>query len=341
MTTPQTQDELQSFIDNQVEERIDLEYKRASSLGRSDGIKREIVKDVSAMANAAGGIIVYGIAEYSDEPRKHLPEKLDPIKRSDYSREWLDQIIASIRPKIDNLKITPVPLDSGSDDTAYVVEIPQGATAHQGLDGKYYKRLNFTTDFMLDHEIRDVMARAIHPALTLNFKIRIESWTTSGGNFPFQQNEEKKSYPKPFFEIEVHNSSQKLAQYVTCWIKVPTGCFDDLPHNCEKHSGTTTDLKPCDVLFLTNRLRDVVGHQPLLNFSTPIYSEPYFHPILPRLDRQLAHLAIEASAIESIIGGGPGFIEWEMQADNAPLKTGRIAISEIEQIWEYQRKKKP
>jgi len=339
MSTPTTQAELNSLIDNQIEERIDLDYKRADSLGKSDSKKTEITKDVSAMANAAGGLIIYGIGEYSDPSKKHLPEKLDPIDRNLITREWLDQVVGNIRPKIDGLVITPISLNSGPTDVVYVLDIPQATTAHQAQDGRYYKRFNFISEWMLDHEIRDVMARANHPVLTLNFKVRIESWTTSGGGLPFQQEEEKKAYPRPFFEIEVHNSSQKLAQYVTCWIKVPTGCLGDLPHNCEKHSGTTSDLKTCDVLFLTNRLRDVVGHRPMLDFSTPMYSEPYFQPILPRLNRQLAHLPIEEPGIKSLIGG-PGFIEWEIQADNAPLTAGRIAVSEIEQIWEYQRKKK-
>src|ERR1039457_4735867 len=121
---------LQSYLDEKIEEGLSLEYKAANALDKADDTKRkEISKDVSAMANSAGGIIIYGISEFRDEKWKHLPEKLSPIIRKDYSREWLEQMINNIKPKIDGLTIHPVSLTD--DEVAYVVEIPQSTTAHQ------------------------------------------------------------------------------------------------------------------------------------------------------------------------------------------------------------------
>jgi hypothetical protein len=57
-------------------------------------------------------------------------------------------------------------LASGPNDVAYVVEIPQSETAHPALDNRYYKRFNFESVPMADHEIRDVMHREVTaPAL--------------------------------------------------------------------------------------------------------------------------------------------------------------------------------
>ena len=59
-----TESRLQNYITSEIEESLTLEYKSAEALDRNETKKKEITKDVSAMANSAGGIIVYGISEF-------------------------------------------------------------------------------------------------------------------------------------------------------------------------------------------------------------------------------------------------------------------------------------
>jgi hypothetical protein len=162
--------ELQSHIDNFVEESLTLDYKAADSLAMTDGKKKEITKDVSAMANSAGGTIIYGLREHTNPAKKHLAEKIDPIDRTSFSKEWLEQVINNIRPRISGIIIHSVTLTSGPNDVAYVVEIPQSNTAHQATDDRYYKRFNFMSVPMVDHEIRDVMSRVTVPDVEVKFK---------------------------------------------------------------------------------------------------------------------------------------------------------------------------
>jgi hypothetical protein len=159
----------QEYVSAQAEESTTLEYKAADALGKSDGKKREITKDVSAMANADGGIIIYGVKEYDEDDKKHLPEKIDPIDRTQFSKEWLDQVINNIRPRIDGLSIHPVDINTEPNHVVYVVEIPKGTTAHQAKDHRYYKRFNFESVPMEDYEVRDVMNRATTPDAQVEF----------------------------------------------------------------------------------------------------------------------------------------------------------------------------
>ncbi|RYZ28717.1 MAG: ATP-binding protein [Chitinophagaceae bacterium] len=93
------------------------------------------------MANAAGETIVYGIKEHTALIKSILPEKIDPLKRIDISKEWIEQVInTNIQPKIEDVLITPVTIDESAGTVVYVVEIPQSSTAHQAADKKYYKR---------------------------------------------------------------------------------------------------------------------------------------------------------------------------------------------------------
>lgn len=169
---------LQQYIDSAIEESSNLEYKAADALERTEGKKKEITKDVSAMANAAGGTVIYGIKEYDDPDNKHLPEAITPINRTQFSKEWLEQVINNIRPHISDVVIYPISLSSSSNDVAYVVDIPQSNTAHQALDFRYYRRFNFQVLPMEDYEIRDVMNRGSSPDASVEFSFLKERITS-------------------------------------------------------------------------------------------------------------------------------------------------------------------
>jgi predicted HTH transcriptional regulator len=80
-----TQKRVEEFIVDEIEEGHQLEDKSSGALEKSYKTKQEMAKDVSSMANSAGGIIIYGIKEFDKEEKKHLPESLDPINRQKFS----------------------------------------------------------------------------------------------------------------------------------------------------------------------------------------------------------------------------------------------------------------
>lgn len=164
---------LQSYIDNFVEESLTLDYKAAASIALTDGKKKEITKDVSAMANSAGGILIYGLKEYTQPGREHLAESIDPIDRNLLSKEWLEQVINTIRPRINSVVVYPIALNSAPNHVAYAVDIAQSTTAHQASDYRYYKRFNFLSQPMQDYEIRDVMNRLTVPDAGVQFSYEL------------------------------------------------------------------------------------------------------------------------------------------------------------------------
>ncbi len=160
-----TRERLEQYIANAVEENLTLEYKRANSLGKADGKKADIVKHVSAFANSSGGVLIFGIAEFDEQDKRHLLQRIDPVNRGEFSKEWLEQIIQSIQPRIEGVNIHTVAIDKQRNAGCYVVEIPKSHTAHQARDHVYYKRHNFNVLPMEDYEVRDVMNRRKHPRL--------------------------------------------------------------------------------------------------------------------------------------------------------------------------------
>jgi hypothetical protein len=145
----------------EIMESLTLEYKDSRSLGNTDHQKTEMFKDVSAFANSAGGILIYGMKESG-----HLPIGTDDgVDPSKIKREWLENILMSnIQPKIDDLVIKPIPLNSkGLGTVAYALDIAQATSRspHQGPEHKYYRRYNFKAEAMEDDQVRELMRRGI------------------------------------------------------------------------------------------------------------------------------------------------------------------------------------
>ena len=112
--------DLLDLITNGVQENLNLDYKHRASLDNNDVRKNEIGKDVSAFANSDGGTLVYGMEENG-----HLPVRLEGVDPSVTTREWLEQVINSkIRPKVDAIRINPIPLTAPRTGTVFVVYVP-------------------------------------------------------------------------------------------------------------------------------------------------------------------------------------------------------------------------
>lgn len=287
---------LQAYVSNEVEESHKLEYKGAGALGRNNKEKDEITKDVSAMANADGGIIIFGIAEYQEDSRRHLPSSLEPIDRIQYSREWLGQIINTVQPVIEGVVIHSVSLDSGENHVAYVIEVPQASTAHQARDKRYYQRMNFEVLAMHDNQIRDVMGRAKNP------RLEVEMWIDS---YPSSQRDTS-TRGKNYIRVRITNVGTVLAHYVSCIMYVPISLVTPL---VETYHKCVFDDQYCLQIHKQNKVGDV------------------FDPILPKMNRTWS---FDLTPGIDFSQGRSESLHFELFADNASPIVREIAFAEIE-----------
>ena len=302
-----TESKLQNFITSEIEESLTLEYKAAEALDRVETKKKEITKDVSAMANSAGGMLIYGISEFGELEKRHLPEKITPVDRRSFPREWVEQIIQAIRPRIDGIVIHSVNLSSGENDTAYVIEIPQSNTAHQANDHRYYKRFNFQAVPMEDYEIRDVMFREQTPNIALNFLVEISPALPNLG-----VGGERIEVPPTFnLIIQARNNGSAFAQYVACFLDVPTVILQNTENKMNLKDGSK---------FYRHRLTN-------LNQE---YADEQFKANFPLLRSMAMNWKIPLKEDFENRRGENLSIKWKIYADNALPKEGKIALNEIE-----------
>jgi hypothetical protein len=124
--------------------------------------REDLIRDVSAFANAEGGLIIYGIKEKRGGYPKEVDDGTD-LNTTNLDR--IEQILTTnIHPRIEGLFIKPVELKSkGAGKYGFVVCIPKATTnaPHQADDKIYYKRHDATKLPMDDHEIRDMVGRSL------------------------------------------------------------------------------------------------------------------------------------------------------------------------------------
>ncbi len=200
--------DLQALIDQRTEEGLQLDFKACGALDVSTPearrkSKADLSKDVSALANSAGGTIVYGLME-----KNHVAYGIDAgYDPSEISREWIEQIVNSnIRPRIPGVRVKTVQLHgTKAGRVAYIVWSPQGTTAHQASDKLYYRRHGTECLPMEDYEIRDVMSRMDSPKLRV--EMRHKGRTEGSNDFPVMG----PIHRSPDFEFSVVNDPTAAA----------------------------------------------------------------------------------------------------------------------------------
>jgi hypothetical protein len=163
-------EDIQVYVATRAQEAQRLEFKGAASLAQTDPAKKEIVKDVSGMANADGGRIVYGITEHR-EHGSTFAGSIDPIRDESITRDWLVQVIVdNTGPPLSDFEVNEVLAAGGR---VLVVDVASGSTAHQSSrDRLYYQRQGTQTKPMWDYQIRDVMARRHRPIVDFDLNRR-------------------------------------------------------------------------------------------------------------------------------------------------------------------------
>src|SRR5947207_7385913 len=101
------EDDLQRLIG--TAESRELEFKER--LGKSDEDVKEFLKDVSAMANATGGDLIYGIVQDIDENGNSVAKSIQGItvENADDVILRLDNLIRDcLKPRLLGIRIQPV-----------------------------------------------------------------------------------------------------------------------------------------------------------------------------------------------------------------------------------------
>jgi len=157
LSSLQEQD-LQRLVDDQVQERDSIEYKMGM-YGNSDDDKREMLKDITSMANHRGGYIVIGI-EADDEG---IPTNVIGIEADNHVERIRSSCLDNIDKRIVGLDIEDIELSNNR--VAIVISIPESINAphmvtYKGLN-QFWKRHGRQKEKMTTHEIGEAFDKRL------------------------------------------------------------------------------------------------------------------------------------------------------------------------------------
>jgi hypothetical protein len=127
--------QLNSLVSLRIKESPNLEYKLKLNIA-SETEKRELCKDLSALANSQGGHILFGIKETNGDPIS-----VDGIQYDDTIGTRLRQIITTgISPRMQNVREKSVSLKNGK--RVLILKIEPDGYLHQVKygDNRYHRR---------------------------------------------------------------------------------------------------------------------------------------------------------------------------------------------------------
>ena len=157
-----TEADLQSLVVNEVRERQTLDFKR-DVYPRHDEGRREMLRDVSAMANAYGGEILLGVGESGEGVAT------DIVGIGEGEREAqsiISSCLSNLDERIRGLASYLVPLSNGRH--VVIVQVPSSLRAphmvtHKGLN-QFWMRHDRQKSPMSTDEIRETCLRTDLPS---------------------------------------------------------------------------------------------------------------------------------------------------------------------------------
>jgi hypothetical protein len=160
---------LKGAIDQQITEKTDLDWKEKLPESRNPRAPEEFAKDVAAMVNAGGGMIVFGMTENretsSAERLVPLDAWTDGIERK--LRGWAYSLI---QPPVHGLEFIPLTNEEGQTAVALIIpsslETPHFAMKDDALRAP--RRYGAQTVFMSERDIEQAYRKRFNDRLSAN-----------------------------------------------------------------------------------------------------------------------------------------------------------------------------
>lgn len=151
---PQTLEHILEMRDRGDSESATLEFKSCRLFDqKNDKIFETLSKEITALANSIGGVLIIGVEEDTDR----RISKIVPVADGKKHEAWIeDGLLSRITPSL-HLAITRIEADGGH---LLVIDVPLSLNApHQSADKRYYARRLFRVDPLLAFEVDDIRRR--------------------------------------------------------------------------------------------------------------------------------------------------------------------------------------
>ncbi len=283
------------------------ENKKEKRLRTRDDILFELTRDVTAILNAAGGTIIYGIREKNtrasgiDQLNSFTNDSAEKQTTPEKVTDWLRSHILP-KPNIDIYRIFE---DESSPNSHWylVLDIPQGSTAYQAKDLRFYRRSGSSIKPMEQYEVFEVMHRTSLPDAEVHFSY---------------DREIGEGWHRYKLLLRVENISDKAINNFKIQFIFPNYQKDyvtySAPHSLSDpyYGLITVDDSQYNSYKITYRSKDILFPKDDINVCERINLQY-------KIDTN-TYLLIQGRKLE---------VKWILFADDMPPKQGNILLSEL------------
>ncbi|SFV32947.1 Putative DNA-binding domain-containing protein [Hyphomicrobium facile] len=159
--------------------------KRSNSRGRRDPENAEATRDdrkslgesLSALSNAVGGVLIFGIEDKKGESDIDRADKPQPLNDAVSFASKIKSIVPEIlSPPHGGIKVMAILQAEGSNSGVVAIQVPESkfrphmsmAPGHQ----KYFQRAGASNRVMVDFQVRDMIRVQRSPRLSLGYILR-------------------------------------------------------------------------------------------------------------------------------------------------------------------------
>lgn len=219
---------VQELVVQRIAETSDMDYKQILP-DKGDKASEEFAKDVAAMANSGGGVLVFGVAEHRGTGEA---EKITPVGVNEHQQRRLRQLAATrVHPMVTNLQFVPLPDESDPSQGVLVMVVPASSDAphtigQQGRLGIPYRdgpETRWMNEAQLERAYRERFTRtdshrnrliSAERQLRDRIDLDVSAWVTAvmipQTPLPAVQPSLKRAEVSPLFEASIQRSSEVL-----------------------------------------------------------------------------------------------------------------------------------
>lgn len=163
--------ELAAMQSRREEESLQLDFKRMDVSGEpSDADKRNLRESISGFANAAGGIILWGIESKTPEDRQDRSrfQSIVPVRNGERAVVRFHELTGvATQPPVSGVVHRAIAVDGGFVVKTFVPASDGGPHRTNEERGQYFRRDADAFRAMQHHEIADMFGRRARPRLEL------------------------------------------------------------------------------------------------------------------------------------------------------------------------------
>lgn len=182
---------LQEMLEANTAEGVDLEFKEKSELERpgfNKPDKQTLGRTLSAFANSAGGLLIFGAAARKNADGVDCLSELKPIPDIARLGTEASALLAQyLMPRHDGVRHLAVPSGRGDGSGYLAIHVERSdRRPHQSKapdDGRYYKRAGDSTFAMEHYDIEDAFSRTHSPIISFVPGVASVRHTIGGNGF--------------------------------------------------------------------------------------------------------------------------------------------------------------